>query len=100
MSVIFVRFIPALAGNTSDCAKNSIAPTVHPRARGEHLYRQPQRVAIIGSSPRSRGTHRTQVLHRMARRFIPALAGNTNVMNGKDSIVSVHPRARGEHNVI
>ena len=72
-------------------------PAVHPRARGEHTSWCQRCSAIVGSSPRSRGTllelvlpilkrgssprsrgtHRVIVLAGLPQRFIPALAGNT-----------------------
>ena len=53
------RFIPARAGNTPEQRRALIAKAVHPRACGEHdsgkraIYNQ------FGSSPRVRGTRRT-----------------------------------------
>ena len=53
--------------------------------------------ALVGSSPRARGTpHRRRVPGRHGR-FIPACAGNTKDANGAWHMYSVHPRVRGEH---
>ena len=50
-----------------------------------------------GSSPRSRGTRLRSTAPCRCRRFIPAVAGNTNVVELFTRVRSVHPRGRGEH---
>ena len=71
------RFIPARAGNTVQMVeKLDVA---------------------YGSSPLARGTHARGGLGRGRERFIPARAGNTYTGNGSRTILSVHPRSRGEH---
>ena len=50
----------------------------------------------IGSSPRSRGTVAFCVENRGRGRFIPALAGNGEVVKRALALNAVHPRARGE----
>ena len=71
--------------------------TVHPRARGEHFTGGPNQFDGGGSSPRSRGTRGGLKHWRGPGRFIPALAGNTFWTVVSAIIISVHPRARGEH---
>ncbi len=91
------RFIPAPAGNTRAAPPSSAAPSVHPRARGEH---DPQRKALMelfGSSPRPRGTPRATLVCKPRIRFIPAPAGNTIGSSPWPVRFPVHPRARGEH---
>ena len=91
------RFIPALAGNTAKTALVVGLTAVHPRARGEHWRAARTRRALIGSSPRSRGTL-ARLPEQIAKgRFIPALAGNTLRDRIRNHRVAVHPRARGEH---
>ena len=51
-----MRFIPAPAGNMRYKSMSSWHIPVHPRACGEHLYRQSARIGLHGSSPRLRGT--------------------------------------------
>ena len=71
------RFIPAHAGNTRSRALIRFLRAVHPRARGEHPLESAVSSRFIGSSPRTRGTHKT-----ISFAALP---------------LSVHPRARGEH---
>ena len=56
------RFIPADAGNGSDCCRAAMRATVHPRGRGEREPRRLHRVVEGGSSPRTRGTERVERL--------------------------------------
>ncbi len=70
------RFIPAIAGNASRSPPNSRRTTVHPRDRGERWHMAEGTDAMVGSSPRSRGTLAGERLDNVQRRFIPAIAGN------------------------
>ena len=80
------------------------APTrglaVHPRARGEHSRTSNEPNFPAGSSPRTRGTRCTAPADRPRRRFIPAHAGNTRTEHFDRAAWTVHPRARGEHQVV
>ncbi len=93
------RFIPAPAGNTRSSRGSRTRWPVHPRARGEHRVRWYSAQALVGSSPRPRGTPKREVVGGGAARFIPAPAGNTPTGTSRRSPVRVHPRARGEHTV-
>ena len=53
--------------------------------------------AIIGSSPRLRGTHQSNSAPCARSRFIPAPAGNTCSTLQVCKSATVHPRACGEH---
>ncbi len=52
---------------------------------------------MAGSSPRVRGTLRRFGLYPSDIRFIPACAGNTNMMRRLTYGTTVHPRVCGEH---
>ncbi len=93
---LFLRFIPAPAGNTAGAAGTRACIPVHPRARGEHARRQRGTHSRAGSSPRPRGT-REHAQHRArVRRFIPAPAGNTvATQNDVRHIIGSSPRPRG-----
>ena len=95
--VVLPRFIPARAGNTKGRPYLEQAPTVHPRACGEHSVNAIGVQYEDGSSPRVRGTLMALICHALARRFIPARAGNTWLRWLLRPIRSVHPRACGEH---
>ena len=92
-----VRFIPAGAGNTLQSLSGLSLHAVHPRGRGEHAEYTDPTPPAAGSSPRARGTpaHQAPQVHR--RRFIPAGAGNTQLLPSPNKLKSVHPRGRGEH---
>ena len=91
------RFIPAPAGNTRECRSPKARVPVHPRACGEHLEQTAPISLPSGSSPRLRGTPAGISQRAVAQRFIPAPAGNTNVLYGDTDSITVHPRACGEH---
>ena len=58
------------------------------------------RIALVdGSSPRVRGTARTNILEANSMRFIPAGAGNRQVYRGAVVSDAVHPRGCGEQRV-
>ena len=69
---------------------------VHPRACGERIQRAATVLGLIGSSPRLRGTHRTQADSQQFQRFIPAPAGNAVSACVHSRQSTVHPRACGE----
>src|SRR3989344_5293813 len=112
-----LRFIPTRVGNTQSWPDRSPANTVHPHARGEHMWFLTefhyigvhphargehhaifrQLVRRFGSSPRAWGTQTQITNHRSYRRFIPTRVGNTLSSPVVVSLISVHPHARGEH---
>ncbi len=93
------RFIPTLVGNTTSTTSPPGVRTVHPHARGEHLVVGNVVGANGGSSPRSWGTHHPDAELHAHGRFIPTLVGNTAPGRGGRKNQSVHPHARGEHQV-
>ena len=94
---IFLRFIPACAGNTPHHAGVAGRRQVHPRVCGEHtplIYRND---TMAGSSPRVRGTLDRRERRHDGFRFIPACAGNTRTPGPWPAPGAVHPRVCGEH---
>ena len=71
------RFIPAWAGNSiwQSCPRGF--RTVHPRMGGEQLAPLEAPALHAGSSPHGRGTGMKTSQSAVARRFIPAWAGNS-----------------------
>ena len=94
------RFIPAWAGNTGPARGSQQEAAVHPRVGGEHCCNPASRTDRIGSSPRGRGTRVRISGLGMARRFIPAWAGNTLAVRVLARQGTVHPRVGGEHVVL
>ncbi len=92
-----LRFIPACAGNTAGGLSRTTARSVHPRVCGEHLGDAVGFGLNLGSSPRVRGTPPAHSRARLSHRFIPACAGNTQLMDSTALTASVHPRVCGEH---
>ena len=90
------RFIPARAGNRSRSASIRLSVSVHPRACGEQAVQHRQRAAKPGSSPRVRGTGSCPARWPTRRRFIPARAGNSDLIALAHCQLAVHPRACGE----
>ena len=90
------RFIPARAGNASGARARWRPAPVHPRASGERQVRFLRLRALVGSSPRERGTPRVVGSPCQDYRFIPARAGNANAHCRCPLDGAVHPRASGE----
>ena len=94
------RFIPAHAGNRVTSAAKNVARPVHPRACGEQPGLRAMRFYRPGSSPRMRGTGRDDGAAICRARFIPAHAGNSDVVVAGLPCQPVHPRACGEQRPI
>ena len=93
---LYLRFIPACAGNASLLIGGCTVETVHPRMRGERSSCFGAAFLAGGSSPHARGTLLYRRCQCLTRRFIPACAGNAARSSGHPSPGSVHPRMRGE----
>ena len=75
-----VRFIPADAGNAREEWRAADTAPVHPRGRGERRTGSNQLCRVRGSSPRTRGTRAYNPATGDAVRFIPADAGNADMI--------------------
>ena len=89
--------IPTLAGNT--LAEVVQAPTRadHPHSRGEYKTGMTFPVSATGSSPLSRGIHRSRIADMELWRIIPTLAGNTIERPASIGTFKDHPHSRGEY---
>ena len=78
--------------------KFAAAPlAVYPRWRGEHISALSTAISVSGLSPLARGTLPLYMPECRCYRFIPAGAGNTSSLHGRNKRHSVYPRWRGEH---
>ena len=94
------RFIPACAGIRGGPGKRDLSGSVHPRMRGDQKMPQLVLWLIIGSSPHARGSGRHIPERRPSPRFIPACAGIRALTLLLPLIFSVHPRMRGDQDVV
>ena len=93
---VWVRFIPAGAGNARSFQHNQAMIAVHPRGCGERHHAGAPPGQFHGSSPRVRGTHIHHWRQLCQRRFIPAGAGTAGLRAGRSWKQTVHPRGCGE----
>ena len=73
---------------------------VHPRLRGELEQLNDAARYVLGSSPLTRGTRLRKLLVTCGFRFIPAYAGNSQLRQPPLSAPAVHPRLRGELDIL
>ena len=92
-----IRIIPAYAGNTSAARRREYMRWDHPRVCGEHITPNPFANAVLGSSPRMRGTRNASRSGTISCGIIPAYAGNTRTNNRHPCGAWDHPRVCGEH---
>ncbi len=93
------RFIPTRVGNTCSCYLLCACDPVHPHARGEHTTGTAHELPRAGSSPRAWGTRFGRPVFFWCCRFIPTRVGNTLETPRFPDDVTVHPHARGEHDL-
>ena len=93
---VWLRFIPAGAGNSSPWRGSPLASTVYPRCRGELSPPGHLNAALLGLSPLPRGTLYAAITEINYSRFIPAGAGNSRAIFCAAEPLSVYPRWRGE----
>ena len=77
LSIRCSRIIPADAGNTNCQQPGATGNPDHPRGCGEHVLASHRSSAVVGSSPRMRGTRRARAALHVRRGIIPADAGST-----------------------
>jgi hypothetical protein len=94
------RSIPAHAGNTTPRFTRVTNMPVHPRARGEHLVLVLVLAGVVRSIPAHAG-NTGSVLSGMMGRIGPSPRTRGTRSRGRAWLVArtVHPRARGEHEV-
>ena len=71
--------------------------TAHPRLRGEHIFSLQLGLALLGSSPLTRGARFVFGGFVIRHRLIPAYAGSTVEFPLFRCLPGAHPRLRGEH---
>ncbi len=85
-------FTPACAG-TATCG---LVGPVHPRVRGDRLFRSEFDTDDDGSPPRARGQQVSGVVPMSPSRFTPACAGTAGGSRSAAPCSAVHPRVRGD----
>ena len=89
--------IPARAGKTRSLWPSAAGEEAHPRACGENDVKSAPRMSPRGSSPRVRGKRSRPRGARPCRGLIPARAGKTLRVHGRQEVARAHPRACGEN---
>ena len=89
--------IPARAGKTPVDGVGIRDAWAHPRACGENVDAAPERVCVMGSSPRVRGKLGCEVAHVAGTGLIPVRAGKTGLRSRARRGHRAHPRACGEN---
>jgi len=88
-------FIPAWAGQPCSLLQRVPDARVHPRVGGAAAQRVAGALPLVGSSPRGRGSQRRSPLLKLAKRFIPAWAGQPALRRLVCRHIQVHPRVGG-----
>ena len=91
------RIIPAYAGSTRIESRAMSSHGDHPRIRGEHFEGSGRRLALVGSSPHTRGALAEGGCFGVDCGIIPAYAGSTLTTLRWRRSPPDHPRIRGEH---
>ena len=89
--------IPAHAGKTTTTHRTRWQSRAHPRSRGENEYQARKSVAVLGSSPLTRGKQCRLARPGDADGLIPAHAGKTQGFGELLGHGRAHPRSRGEN---
>ena len=94
------RFTPAHAGNTTSSSSSVSIVKVHPRSRGEYVPVLLLQYLHQGSPPLTRGILGPILGTVGSARFTPAHAGNTQRYLPCLVRLKVHPRSRGEYQLL
>jgi len=94
---LFAASSPLARGTPGRQAVRTLRQPLHPRWRGEHWRQATTHYSAHASSPLARGTRDVRCRRAGQERFIPAGAGNTDVMWTPKTVPPLHPRWRGEH---
>ena len=89
--------IPAHAGKTTKAPQCDAQHWAHPRSRGENVALSGVIAKAEGSSPLTRGKRRWGKWTPPHGGLIPAHAGKTYLAGMSISVVTAHPRSRGEN---
>ena len=91
------RLIPTHAGKTAVTAGRTSVPTAHPHSRGENMYLPWPVTVPAGSSPLTRGKHRSVGGDAGRWGLIPTHAGKTHARRRLPRRNRAHPHSRGEN---
>ena len=89
--------IPAHAGKTVEGGAHEVRLPAHPRSRGENGATMDKIVALVGSSPLTRGKREGHGRAVSLPGLIPAHAGKTVWPVVRGQYAQAHPRSRGEN---
>ena len=76
------------------------SPTVHPHVHGERRSAWAIFCGPGGSSPRTWGTLRPDIVPVVDPRFIPTYMGNASFRVVRETLVPVHPHVHGERTLV
>ena len=89
--------IPAHARKTPNLSWRKSRSWAHPRSREENPQSFLAKIAVMGSSPLTRGKPHAQRSRRLFHRLIPAHAGKTSCLPPSFTLSRAHPHSRGEN---
>ena len=93
--VLYIRSIPAWAGETLRLLHGASSEEVYPRVGGGNATSEDSYDRNIGLSPRGRGKQGSDVLRAVPLRSIPAWAGETRALPAFAPSARVYPRVGG-----
>ena|ERR1035437_7648436 len=94
------RFTPTRVGTTCLAYFSNAVESVHPHARGDNAPLRSKYVAYFGSPPRAWGQPVRLQQRRPSARFTPTRVGTTASATLPQTLVPVHPHARGDNSEV